>query len=319
MNQINRSVQSKTQSANSLPTISLLIVTYNRPQWIDRAINSILEQTFQDFEIIIINNGSGPATYDALKKYEDHPKIRTYHLKENRMYAGGFNYGLDKVRGEWFCELSDDDFLYPNCFETLLSVPNKIDKKIDAVTCNGHDTATDDFSGTGFSQSQFLPVKEIVQKAGGDFWGITKSNLIGDKRLNEKIRGLENTFWYQIDEIANRYYLHEKLMTYCMDHGMNETTQQKKEKNPKAKADFYNGLLEESPYWRILRENDQAQYFNKCLKGFFFQKINGNQDGMNGYKNLIRVGRSNWKIKTLILAINILPSSLLRSFFIHSK
>jgi glycosyltransferase involved in cell wall biosynthesis len=58
------------------PKISLLLYTYNRADIVVKAIDSILNQTYRDFELVLINNGSTDNTHEVLEKYRDHEKVR---------------------------------------------------------------------------------------------------------------------------------------------------------------------------------------------------------------------------------------------------
>ena len=127
---------------------------------------------------------------------------------------------------------------------------------------------------------QYLPIDIIAGKTGGNFWGITKRELVGDKQLNEKIPGLENTFWYQIDAIANRYYIHKKLITYDTDHGHTETRRQKA---IAMKSKMYEELLQEPFFWDVLRKYNQKQYLTRCLKGMCYLKIIGKNKEVQTY------------------------------------
>ena len=156
------------------PTISILVVTYNRSQIVRRAVDSILAQTYQDFEIILVNNGSTDNTSAVLAPYLDNEKIRYFTISENKGAAAGFNFAFDQIQGEWFTLLPDDDVLLPSAFETLLKIPQNIDPTITAVTCNCIDSSTRGFSGYGLYESQFLDLEKIVKNCSGEFYGITK-------------------------------------------------------------------------------------------------------------------------------------------------
>ncbi|HHH49929.1 MAG TPA: glycosyltransferase family 2 protein [Saprospiraceae bacterium] len=271
---------------NNKPYISLLMYTYNRPHLLGRSLDSVLNQTFQDFEIILINNGSDEPTKKLLKNYEDNSKIRIFHFEKNRGYIGAFNFAIEQIRGEWFSELSDDDFLEKDAFETLLKIPNIIDPSINAVSCNGHDTATGGWSGLGLDRDQYLPLSTIVEKCGGDFWGITKTKLIGNNKLNTNLRGLENTFWYKIDAAANRYYIHQQLMTYDTAHDKRETNVQEVF-DFKEKAIFYTELLNEKFYWEAIKKYNHSEFIHKCFCGLLFLKMENDKVNMNKYVQML--------------------------------
>lgn len=92
------------------PTYSIIVPTYNRENLLKRAIDSILSQTFRDFELIIIDDGSTDNTKEVVETYKDDRIIYIY--KENGGINSARNRGLKVARGEYiaFCD-SDDDWL----------------------------------------------------------------------------------------------------------------------------------------------------------------------------------------------------------------
>ena len=99
--------------------VSVIIPTYNRPDYLQEAVDSVLAQTYSSIEILIIDDGStdgGTITKSALKPYlsEDHrlPKV-TYIYKKNAGLVSAVNRGLTLARGEYIQRLDDDDRLLP--------------------------------------------------------------------------------------------------------------------------------------------------------------------------------------------------------------
>lgn len=104
--------------------ISVIIPTYNRYELLIHAIKSVLDQTYQNFEIIVINDASTDKRYyNGI--LENFPKTRVIHLdinqreKYNKTFAQGIvrQYGMDIANGEWIAFLDDDDFYLQNKFE----------------------------------------------------------------------------------------------------------------------------------------------------------------------------------------------------------
>jgi glycosyltransferase involved in cell wall biosynthesis len=89
--------------------VSVIIPTYNRKNLILRAIHSVINQTYQDFEIIVIDDGSTDGTKDALSVYKD---IR-YFYQENRGISSARNRGLAEAKGDYIAFLDSDDEWIP--------------------------------------------------------------------------------------------------------------------------------------------------------------------------------------------------------------
>lgn len=105
------------------PEISVIMPTYNRAGIITQAIDSIVNQTFQNWELIIVDDGSTDDTGKIVEAIKD-PRIR-YLKQTNQGPAAARNYGISKAAGKWICYLDSDDELLPECLETMLKWLNK--------------------------------------------------------------------------------------------------------------------------------------------------------------------------------------------------
>ncbi len=96
------------------PTVSVLMSTYNRSEALPNAIESILDQTYTDFEFIIINDGSSDDTDAQIKHYaEKDPRIVYLKNEENKGLIYSLNRGLDVARGKYVVRMDDDDKSVP--------------------------------------------------------------------------------------------------------------------------------------------------------------------------------------------------------------
>ena len=99
--------------------ISCIVPTYNQAQYIQQTIDSILNQTYQEFEIIIVNDGSTDDTLQKLEKYKDNPKVRII-TQNNTKLPGALNTGLKNCKGEYITWISSDSYYDPRAFEVML-------------------------------------------------------------------------------------------------------------------------------------------------------------------------------------------------------
>lgn len=97
---------------NAAPFFSIIITTYNRPDKLQDAIASVLEQDFTDFEVVIVNDGSGKS-YAELEEYIKGKAQIRYFYKKNEERSVARNFGIEKARGRWICFLDDDDIYLP--------------------------------------------------------------------------------------------------------------------------------------------------------------------------------------------------------------
>ena len=107
------------------PFFSVIIPTYNRVAILNRAIDSVLNQTFSNFELIIVDNGSTDHTSNWLRQNYSDPRIQYYCQKGTGSPAGPRNTGIRLSTGKWISFLDSDDFWRLN---KLQSVKQAIDQ-----------------------------------------------------------------------------------------------------------------------------------------------------------------------------------------------
>lgn len=108
--------------------VSIVVATYNRPISLPVALKSILAQSFQDFEVVVINNG-GDNTAQEIVSSLNSTKIRYLYEPRPGQYVAT-NTAIRKARGEYIAYLDDDDILYPNHLETLYNSIKSYDTRI---------------------------------------------------------------------------------------------------------------------------------------------------------------------------------------------
>src|SRR5690606_31074340 len=112
-----------------MPLFSVVIPTYNRAELLRFAIESVLQQTFDDFEIVISNGGSTDHTRDVVAEFND-DRIRYFESKERLPVGENYQNGLNHASGEFITFLSDDDAYTPNLLETVKAVFDEEDPDI---------------------------------------------------------------------------------------------------------------------------------------------------------------------------------------------
>ena len=102
------------------PTVSVIVPMYNAENFIKPALESLLTQTFTDFEVILIDDCSTDRTLEIAKTFDD-PRIRLVVNEKNLGNPGSArNVGLEHAIGEYVYFMDDDDLLLPNCLETFI-------------------------------------------------------------------------------------------------------------------------------------------------------------------------------------------------------
>jgi glycosyltransferase involved in cell wall biosynthesis len=94
------------------PFFSIILPVFNRENRINRAIQSVLDQEFNNWELIIVNDASTDGTKEILDKI-DNPQIRVIHNEENSERCVSRNIGIEHAKGEFICFLDSDDYHLP--------------------------------------------------------------------------------------------------------------------------------------------------------------------------------------------------------------
>lgn len=115
-----------------VPEISIVIPTYNRADKIAIAIQSILKQSFEDWECIVVDDGSEDNTETVIKKIED-ARVRYYKLEQNKGACYARNYGILKSKGKYIAFQDSDDYWERDKLEKQISFLQK--KGLDVTFC----------------------------------------------------------------------------------------------------------------------------------------------------------------------------------------
>lgn len=127
---VNKNKQSKDFSEMKKPTISVIVPIYNVEIYLHRCIDSILIQTFTDFELLLIDDGSTDSSGNICDEYAlKDSRIRVFHQK-NGGVSSARNKGLCECIGEWVQFIDSDDWIEPYAFQTLIDA---IDNGTDMV------------------------------------------------------------------------------------------------------------------------------------------------------------------------------------------
>jgi len=124
------------------PFISIIIPTYNRGWCINRAIESCLNQTYHNFEILITDDGSTDNTEEIVKNYKN-DKIRYFKFEKNQGVIKARNNSIVNSKGEWILLFDSDDELNPDCLKVFVEKINSLNsEKIKMIFSHFVNTAT---------------------------------------------------------------------------------------------------------------------------------------------------------------------------------
>jgi glycosyltransferase involved in cell wall biosynthesis len=112
------SIETRRKSGD-LPQVSVLLPVYNQQKYVSKAINSVLNQSFRSFHLIITDDGSGDGTWQEVNRFFDE-RIILLCLTRNRGQAAALNHALRFALGSYILQLDGDDWLEPHALETLV-------------------------------------------------------------------------------------------------------------------------------------------------------------------------------------------------------
>ena len=116
------------------PSVSVIIPTYNRAHLVGRAIRSVLDQTRQDFELIVVDDGSTDKTGRVVRSFTD-DRIRYLRHERNRGGAAARNTGIKAARGTYIAFLDSDDEWLPEKLEKQVEEFQRADESVGVVYC----------------------------------------------------------------------------------------------------------------------------------------------------------------------------------------
>jgi len=241
--------------------ISVVMATYNRAGTLPRAIDSVLRQTYTDWELIVVDDGSNDETAATLAKFADE-RIRVFRHDGNRGVTAAKNTGLDHVRGEWFTTFDSDDEMVPDALEVMLDCARRTGAT--AITCNCADSQTGEMTGLGHSSDGRMSPQEMARHT-GEHWGITETSLLGDLRFDERLPGCEDTVWLKINVKARRYYVHRALRIYHTE-GNDNVIRAIGASGVSEKVRIYAAIGEDNAYLRALRQASPSGYRHMMLR-----------------------------------------------------
>ncbi|AEC51970.1 glycosyl transferase [Pyrococcus sp. NA2] len=214
----------------SRPTVSVIIPTHNRAKLLKRAIISVLNQTFEDFEIIVVDDASSDNTPKIIESIKD-SRIRYIRLEKNSGAPTARNIGIKKARGKFIALLDDDDEWLPRKLEVQVKKFNELEKKFGIV-----------YGGFYYvsQQNEKIIGKRLPRFRGNVYGELLKENFIGSptvliRRECFKKAGLFDPnlpssqdwdMWVRIaryyyfdyvNEIVAKYYVHGHQISFNLN------------------------------------------------------------------------------------------------------
>ncbi len=213
---------------NHKPKVSVIMSAYNSERYVGEAIQSILNQTMKDFELIVINDASKDNTGKEVKKFKD-PRIKYIERKHNAGKSHAVNFALKKVRGKYACIFDADDVMVNYKLEVSAKVLDRhpkcglvyghawvIDEASEIIgplffPSRAERSIDDPFPDMSFSMAKLL--KGAIFPQGSTLFRMEAIRKVGP--LDESLHVAEDwDLWIRIAEKYDFYYLPVPLYLY---------------------------------------------------------------------------------------------------------
>lgn len=230
-------------SMEKMPLISVIIPVYNVEKYLPQCIESVINQTYTNLEIILVNDGSKDNSLNICEQYGENDKRIIILDQTNRGLSDARNSGIDIAKGKYISFLDSDDWLELDTFERAVSVAE--DKRLElvfwqfikefnnkSVPYKGVFTQDTYFDGEQLkhlhrriagplgSEMKYPQLIDSFVSAWGKLFLLSKIKDNNLKFIDTKIIGSEDIFFsfQYMGKIVNAYYLHEYLIHYRKDN-----------------------------------------------------------------------------------------------------
>lgn len=175
-----------------MPKISIIIPNYNNEKYLDRCIDSAINQKYKEVEIICVDDKSTDNSVSILKKYAKlDDRIKLILLEENAGVSNARNKALKACTGDYVCFLDSDDYIEPNfCTELYKSITTKNSD----IACGGHIKVTSLNQRLG----KWRPTKDISFNPIKDVHDFTRYRNVTQKLFKISIIR-DNNIWFNTD------------------------------------------------------------------------------------------------------------------------
>ena len=205
-----------------MPKISVIVPVYKAEQYIRRCVDSILAQTFTDFELLLIDDGSPDNSGAICDEYAaKDSRIKVFH-KENGGVSSARNLGLDNATGEWITFVDSDDWIETDYLQLCLNLSETNNLDFLKFDLGGNYLKEQD-SNQNINKDNLIEVLTINNFITKSFnYSVTsfiKKSTIGKTRFNELMKYAEDQlFIFQVLSNCNTCgYLHKRIYKYMIN------------------------------------------------------------------------------------------------------
>lgn len=270
-----------------MPKISVIVPVYNAEKYLQRCVDSILAQTFVDFELLLINDGSKDGSGAICDEYAvKDSRIRVFH-KENGGPSSARNMGIDKAEGEWITFVDSDDWVEKNAYEKIITQAEMQNPDIVLfdfkMIFNG---GVQEYHFAMYNENKTILLQNYIKYVWTTLWAMmVKRDLFisNTLKLPEHLSYCED-FWLSIrllhyaksiNYLPNALYCYNVTNCESIIHTLNRKTESEERKAYLETIEFFEkegveDLYKKEMSWRILKStHDSALYpdrYNEFLR-----------------------------------------------------
>lgn len=217
------------------PIVTILIPTYNRHLFLREAVQSAVDQTYRNLEILILDDASPDATAHIAAEFSQDPRVRYIRHADNVGIAENWRVGIETAAGEYFCLLHDDDTIEPSFIEKMLP-PLREDSNIILSFCdhwvmNEHgkrDLGLSDRASVQFKRNLLQPgrigdwaTESLVDSTVPVGATLFRKNMVPADFIDIRAKGaIDAWLFYRCVKTGHAaYYIQDRLMNYRLHGG----------------------------------------------------------------------------------------------------
>jgi len=203
------------------PLISVITLTYNRGHLLPRVWQSLMQQTFKNFEWIVVDDGSTDNTQKIISFFAD-SRIRYIRLPENRGLNAARNEGVRAPHAPYLVFLDFDDELVPEALEVIYKEWRDLnDETVGVIAFRYQKAATGQIVGHMQGERLKLRYKEVICErfTKGDFLMTVRREAFRDDKYPEDIRGVQALIWWDIAKHWKYLHINRPLGIYHTTEG----------------------------------------------------------------------------------------------------
>ena len=198
----------------SYPKVSVIMLTHNREHLISRAIESIIRQTFKNFEFIIVNNGSSDHSGDIAEKYANNDsRLKVIHIDKSSI-AKGRNTGVENALGEFITFIDDDDYAENDMLEFLYKLIS--DNNADISIC-GSNKEIDGIISPNYIYDEYLIMNNeeaVVEMLKREKYNVAMPTKMLRRKLLDQVKFVENSKYDDIWVGYKYFALSRKVVAF---------------------------------------------------------------------------------------------------------